>query len=156
MHLVGVVMRLWSYKHANRNFKPKVWTNSVLIERGILEILEALKLIENRSRSQVLERLIIFFIETQKGQSNEKAWERSERAYKRTLTNKTKKISLRESNLKELQRLKRKNNYKLTQIIRLAFLKGLNQFKKENLLVHLTLKEFESFLEVLEENQKKR
>ncbi|WP_180627143.1 hypothetical protein [Helicobacter pylori] len=48
------------YKHANRNFKPKVWTNSVLLESGILEILEALKIIENRSRSQVLERLIIF------------------------------------------------------------------------------------------------
>ncbi len=150
-------MRLWNYKHANRNFKPKVWTNSVLLERGILEILEVLKAIENRSRSQVLERLIIFFIETQKGQNNEKAWERSQRAYKRTLVNQTKKISLRESNLKELQRLKRKNNYNLTQIIRLAFLKGLNQFKKENLLVHLTLKEFDSFLGVLEEkNQKKR
>ncbi len=157
MHLVGENMRLLFYKHTNRNFKPKVWTNSVLLESGILEILEALKAIENRSRSQILERLIIFFIETQKGQNNEKAWERSKRAYRRTLTNQTKKISLRESNLKELQRLKRKNNYKLTQIIRLAFLKGINQFKKENLLVHLTLKEFDSFLEVLEEkNQKKR
>ncbi len=150
-------MRSWNYKHANRNFRPKVWTNSVLLESGILEILEVLKTIENRSRSQVLGRLIIFFIETQKGQSNEKAWKRSQRAYKRALTNQTKKISLRESNLKELQRLKKKNNYKLAQIIRLAFLKGLNHFKKENLLVHLTLKEFDSFLEVLEEkNQKKR
>ncbi len=150
-------MRSWNYKHANRNFKPKVWTNSVLLESGILEILEALKTIENRSRSQVLERLIIFFIETQRGQNNEEAWKRSQRAYKKTLTNQTKKISLRESNLKELQRLKKKNSYKLAQIIRLAFLKGLNQFKKENLLVHLTLKEFDSFLEVLEEkNQKKR
>lgn len=70
---------------------------------------------------------------------------------------KPKKISLRESNLKELQRLKRKNNYKLTQIVRLAILKGLKQFGKENLLVHLTLREFDSFLEILEEkNQKKR
>ncbi|UOS09374.1 hypothetical protein [Helicobacter pylori] len=76
---------------------------------------------------------------------------------KELLLTKQKKISLRESNLKELQRLKRKSNYKLTQIIRLAFLKGLNQFKKENILVHLTLKDFDSFLEVLEEkNQKKR
>ncbi|GAA6950076.1 hypothetical protein CHC179_15010 [Helicobacter pylori] len=76
---------------------------------------------------------------------------------KELLLTKQKKISLRESNLKELQRLKRKNGYKLAQIIRLAFLNGLNQFKKENLLVHLTLKEFNSFLEVLEEkNQKKR
>ncbi|WQV84417.1 hypothetical protein KVK67_05370 [Helicobacter pylori] len=53
-------MRSWNYKHANRNFKPKVWTNSILLERGFLEILEALKTIENRSRSQVIERLIIF------------------------------------------------------------------------------------------------
>ncbi|WP_024948961.1 hypothetical protein [Helicobacter pylori] len=76
---------------------------------------------------------------------------------KELLQTKQKKISLRESNLRELQRLKRKNNYKLVQIIRLAFLKGLKQFKQENLLVHLTLKEFDSFLEVLEEkNQKKR
>ncbi|WP_243877312.1 hypothetical protein [Helicobacter pylori] len=59
--------------------------------------------------------------------------------------------------MKELQRLKRKNNCKLTQIVRLAILKGLKQFEKENLLVHLTLKEFDSFLEILEEkNQKKR
>ncbi|WQY21758.1 hypothetical protein KVM92_03570 [Helicobacter pylori] len=76
---------------------------------------------------------------------------------KELLLTKQKKISLRESNLKELQRLKRKKNYKLVQIIRLAFLKGIKQFRQENLLVHLTLKEFESFLEVLEEkNQKKR
>ncbi len=76
---------------------------------------------------------------------------------KELLLTKQKKISLRENNLRELKRLKKKSNYRLTQIVRLAFLKGVNQFKKENLLVHLTLKEFDSFLEVLEEkNQKKR
>ncbi|GAA8451424.1 hypothetical protein KKKH17_04640 [Helicobacter pylori] len=75
---------------------------------------------------------------------------------KELLLTKQKKISLRESNLKELQRLKRKKNYKLAQIIRLAFLKGIKQFKQENLLVHLTLKEFESFLEVLEEKNRKK
>ncbi len=75
---------------------------------------------------------------------------------KELLLTKQKKISLRESNLKELQRLKRKNNYKLAQIIRLAILQGLKQFKKENLLVHLTLKEFESFLEILEEKNRKK
>ncbi|MBS3015456.1 hypothetical protein H8686_06040 [Helicobacter pylori] len=73
------------------------------------------------------------------------------------LSVKPKKISLRESNLKELERLKRRNNYKLSQIVRLAILKGLKQFGKENLLVHLTLREFDDFLEILEEkNQKKR
>ncbi|WP_240666862.1 hypothetical protein [Helicobacter pylori] len=59
--------------------------------------------------------------------------------------------------MKELKRLKRKNKTNLTQIVRLAILKGLKQFAKENLLVHLTLKEFSSFLEILEEkNQKNR
>ncbi len=101
-------MRSWSYKHANRNFKPKVWTNSVLLESGILEILEALKAIENRSRSQVLERLIIFFIETQKGQNNEKAWERSQRAYKRTLINQTKKNQLKRKQLKRVTEAQKK------------------------------------------------
>ncbi|WQW31179.1 hypothetical protein KVM62_01110 [Helicobacter pylori] len=76
---------------------------------------------------------------------------------KELLLTKQKKISLRESNLKELERIKRKKNYKLAQIVRLAILTGLKQFAKENLLVHLTLKEFNSFLEILEEkNQKKR
>ncbi|UOR28617.1 hypothetical protein MPG08_03745 [Helicobacter pylori] len=101
-------MRSWNYKHANRNFKPKVWTNSVLLERGILEILEVLKIIENRSRSQVLERLIIFFIEIQKGQNNEKAWERSKRAYKRTLTNQTKKNQLKRKQLERVAKTQKK------------------------------------------------
>ncbi|WP_240669617.1 hypothetical protein [Helicobacter pylori] len=58
--------------------------------------------------------------------------------------------------MKELERIKRKKNYKLAQIIRLAILKGLKQFKKENLLVHLTLREFDSFLEILEEKNRKK
>ncbi|MFP6007883.1 hypothetical protein ACLF8X_05535 [Helicobacter pylori] len=74
---------------------------------------------------------------------------------KELLLTKRKKISLRESNLKELKRLKRKNKTNLTQIVRLAILKGLRQFEKENLLVHLTLKEFNSFLEILEEKNQK-
>ncbi len=101
-------MRSWIYKHANRNFRPKVWTNSVLLERGILEILEALKIIENRSRSQVLERLIIFFIETQKGQSNERAWKRSKRAYKRTLTNQTEKNKLKRKQFERIEKAQKK------------------------------------------------
>ncbi len=106
--MVGQIMRRWDYKHANRNFKPKVWTNSVLIESGLLQIFEALKTIENRSRSQVIERLIIFFIETQKGQNNEKAWERSQRAYQRTLTNQTKKNKLKRKQLERIAKAQKK------------------------------------------------
>ncbi|WQW53975.1 hypothetical protein KVJ79_00990 [Helicobacter pylori] len=75
---------------------------------------------------------------------------------KELLLTKQKKISLRESNLKELQRIKRKKNYRLAQIVRLAILIGLKQFAKENILVHLTLKEFNSFLEILEEKSQKK
>ncbi|WP_237388885.1 hypothetical protein [Helicobacter pylori] len=106
-------MRSWNYKHANKNFKPKVWTNSILMETGLLEILELLKIIENRSRSQVIERLIIFYIETQKGQDNEKAWKRSQRAYKRILINQTKKNKLKR---KQLERIKKAEKKKQLQI----------------------------------------
>ncbi|WP_367750631.1 hypothetical protein [Helicobacter pylori] len=58
--------------------------------------------------------------------------------------------------MKELERLKRKKNYKLAQIIRLAILKGLKQFERQNLLVHLTLRKFDSFLEILEEKNRKK
>ncbi|QDK11821.1 hypothetical protein [Helicobacter pylori] len=75
---------------------------------------------------------------------------------KELLLTKPKKISLREINLRELERIKRKKNYRLAQIVRLAILKGLKQFEKENLLVHLTLKEFNSFLEILEEKNEKK
>ncbi|WP_244660596.1 hypothetical protein [Helicobacter pylori] len=101
-------MRSWNYKHANRNFKPKVWTNSILLESGLLEILEALKMIENRSRSQVVERLIIFYLKTQKGQSNEQAWERSKCAYKRALANQTKKNKLKRKQLERITKDQKK------------------------------------------------
>ncbi|MFP6287038.1 ribbon-helix-helix protein, CopG family [Helicobacter pylori] len=101
-------MRSWNYKHANKNFKPKVWTNSVLLENGLLEILEALKILENRSRSALLERLIIFYIETQKGQSDEKAWKKSRRAYKRILVNKTEKNKLKRKQFERIRKNKKK------------------------------------------------
>ncbi|MGL2602050.1 hypothetical protein ACQJ5R_05785 [Helicobacter pylori] len=101
-------MRSWNYQHANKNFKPKVWTNSMLLENGLLEILEALKMLENRSRSVILERLIIFFIETQKGESDEKAWERSKRAYKRPLVSKAKKNKLKRKQLERIAKAEKK------------------------------------------------
>nr|WP_259456420.1 hypothetical protein [Helicobacter pylori] len=101
-------MRSWNYKHDNKNFKPKVWTNSVLLENGLLTILEAVKTLENRSRSALLERLIIFFIETQKGHSDEKAWERSKRAYKRSLVSKAQKNKLKRKQLERIAKAKKK------------------------------------------------
>ncbi|MGL2812530.1 hypothetical protein ACQJ9L_05660 [Helicobacter pylori] len=101
-------MRSWNYKHANKNFRPKVWTNSILLENGLLEILEAVKILENRSRSVILERLIIFFIETQKGESDEKAWKRSKRAYKRSLVSKAQKNKLKRKQLERIAKAEKK------------------------------------------------
>ncbi|WP_033777097.1 hypothetical protein [Helicobacter pylori] len=101
-------MKSYHYKHANKNFKPKVWTNTVLFENGILKILEAIKKLENRSRSAVLERLIIFFIETQKGNDDEKSWKKSQRAYKRTLTNKTEKNKFKRKQLERVKKAQKK------------------------------------------------
>ncbi|GAA7308508.1 hypothetical protein HpM063_03830 [Helicobacter pylori] len=80
----------------------------MLLENGLLEIFEALKTLENRSRSMVLERLIIFFIETQKGQSDETAWKKSQRAYKRTLTNQTEKNKLKRKKLERARKAQKK------------------------------------------------
>ncbi|WRF05882.1 hypothetical protein KVE59_01115 [Helicobacter pylori] len=80
----------------------------MLLEIGLLEIFEALKTLENRSRSQIIERLIIFYIETHKGKRDETAWKKSQRAYKRTLTNQTEKNKLKR---KQLER-SRKNQKK--------------------------------------------
>ncbi len=84
----------------------------MLLENGLLAILEALKTLENRSRSALLERLIIFYIETQKGQSDEKAWKRSQRAFKRTLINKAQKNKLKR---KQLERVKKAQKKKQNQ-----------------------------------------
>lgn len=101
-------MRSWNYQHANKNFKPKVWTNTVLLENGILEILEALKKLENKSRSVILERLIIFFIKTEKGESDEQAWKKSQRAYKRALINKAQKNKLKRKQLERIAKAEKK------------------------------------------------
>ncbi|MGL2799410.1 hypothetical protein ACQJ8R_07565 [Helicobacter pylori] len=101
-------MRSWNYQHSNKNFKPKVWTNSMLLENGLLAILEALKKLENKSRSVILERLIIFFIETEKGQNDEKAWKKSQRAYKRTLVSKAQKNKLKRKQFERIRKIEKK------------------------------------------------
>lgn len=79
-----------------------------MIENGLLAVLEVLKTLENKSRSVILERLIIFYLETQKGQSDEKAWQRSKRAYKRALTNKIEKNKLKRKQFKRVREAKKK------------------------------------------------
>lgn len=101
-------MRSWNYKHANKNFKPKVWTNSVLFENGLLQIFEVLKKLENKSRSVILERFIIFFIETEKGHNHEQAWKKSQRAYKRSFVSKVQKNKLKRKQLERIAKAQKK------------------------------------------------
>ncbi len=80
----------------------------MLFENGLLKILEALKKLENKSRSVILERLIVFYIEVQKGQSDEKAWQRSKRAYKRSLVSKAQKNKLKRKQLERIAKAEKK------------------------------------------------
>ncbi|WP_104712541.1 hypothetical protein [Helicobacter cetorum] len=76
-------MRPLHYRHKNKNFKAKVQTNSILLEVGILRILESLKELEHQSRSVLLERMLLFYLDSFKGVENEKAWRKSTRVFKR-------------------------------------------------------------------------
>ncbi|GHS38676.1 hypothetical protein VN1158_14920 [Helicobacter pylori] len=117
-------MRSWNYKHANKNFKPKVWTNSVLLENGLLQIFELLKQLENKSRSVILERFIIFFIETQKGHSDEQAWKKSQRAYKRSLVSKAQKNKLKRKQLKKIKNAQKKKELQASTNYSFSYFEG--------------------------------
>ncbi|WRD17958.1 hypothetical protein E5K58_03395 [Helicobacter pylori] len=53
-------MRPWHYKHKQKNFKPKVETECLLVERVLLEILKLIKEQEGKSRAAIIERTIIY------------------------------------------------------------------------------------------------
>ncbi len=80
----------------------------MILENGLLDILEEVKTLENKSRSVILERLIVFFIETEKGYNDEQAWKRSKRAYKRSLVSKAQKNKLKREQLKRITKIKKK------------------------------------------------
>ncbi|MUU23505.1 ribbon-helix-helix domain-containing protein [Helicobacter pylori] len=100
-------MRSCHYEHKQKNFKPKVKTECILFESVLLEILEILKEQEGKSRSAIIERMIIYFLEKEKGNKDETAWKKSKRSYRKTLTNYKK-----EANVKRRQLQKAKNDEK--------------------------------------------
>ncbi|GAA8361596.1 hypothetical protein HpDR37_28430 [Helicobacter pylori] len=112
MYLVGAkkerkAMRSCHYEHKQKNFKPKVKTECILFESVLLEILEILKEQEGKSRSAIIERMIIYFLEKEKGNKDETAWNKSKRSYRKTLKNYKK-----EANVKRRQLQKAKNDKK--------------------------------------------
>ncbi|EJC15656.1 hypothetical protein HPHPM2_1505 [Helicobacter pylori Hp M2] len=57
------------------------------MENVFLEILKLIKEQEEKSRAVIIERAIIYFLEKDKGNKDETAWNKSKRSYKRTLKN---------------------------------------------------------------------
>ncbi|MDU9757739.1 hypothetical protein RGC22_07235 [Helicobacter pylori] len=97
-------MRPWRYKHKQKNFKPKVETECMLFESVLLEILELIKEQEVKSRSVIIERMIIYFLEKDKGNNDETAWNKSKRSYRRTLKNYEKEAKAKRKHLQKAKK----------------------------------------------------
>ncbi|MDU9792245.1 hypothetical protein [Helicobacter pylori] len=97
-------MRPWCYKHKQKNFKPKVETECILLENLFLEILQLIKKQEVKSRSVIIERMIIYFLEKEKGNKDETAWFKSKRAYRRTLKNYEKEAKAKRKHLQKAKK----------------------------------------------------
>ncbi len=110
-------MRPWCYKHKQKNFKPKVETGCMLFESVLLEILELIKDQEVKSRSVIIERMIIYFLEREKGNKDETAWNKSKRSYRRTLKNYEKEAKAKR---KHLQKAKKDAEKKALHILKIS------------------------------------
>ncbi len=108
-------MRPWCYRHKQKNFKPKVETGCMLFESVLLEILELIKDQEVKSRSVIIERMIIYFLEREKGDKDETAWDKSKRSYRRTLKNYEKEAKAKR---KHLQKAKKDAEKKALHILK--------------------------------------
>ncbi len=97
-------MRPWHYKHKQKNFKPKVETESILMENVFLETLKLIKEQEKKSRAVIIERAIIYFLEKNKGNKDETAWNKSKRSYKRTLKNYQKEAKAKRKHLQKAKK----------------------------------------------------
>ncbi|WQZ92485.1 hypothetical protein KVK76_03850 [Helicobacter pylori] len=97
-------MRPFHYKHKQKNFKPKVETECMLFENVFLEILELIKEQEKKSRAAIIERTIIYFLEKEKGNKDETAWNKSKRAYRRTLKNYEKEAKAKRKHLQKAKK----------------------------------------------------
>ncbi|MGL2731582.1 ribbon-helix-helix domain-containing protein [Helicobacter pylori] len=101
-------MRPCHYEHKQKNFKPKVTTECMLFESVLLEILELIKEREGKSRSVIIERMIIYFLEKEKGNKDETAWNKSKRSYRRTLKNYKKEANVKRNQLQKAKKDEKK------------------------------------------------
>ncbi|WP_121054539.1 hypothetical protein [Helicobacter pylori] len=97
-------MKPWHYQHKQKNFKPKVETECILFESVLLEILKLIKEQEKKSRVVIIERMIIYFLEKEKGNKDETAWNKSKRSYRRTLKNYEKEAKAKRKHLQKTKK----------------------------------------------------
>ncbi|PDW98318.1 hypothetical protein BB397_03310 [Helicobacter pylori] len=97
-------MRSHHYEHKQKNFKPKVETECMLFESVLLEILKLIKEQEGKSRAVIIERMIIYFLEKEKGTKNETAWDKSKRSYRRILKNYEKEAKAKRKHLQKAKK----------------------------------------------------
>ncbi len=97
-------MRSFHYEHKQKNFKPKVETECILFESVLLEILKLIKEQEEKSRAVIIERMIIYFLEKEKGNKDDTAWNKSKRSYRRTLKNYKKEAKAKRKHLQKAKK----------------------------------------------------
>ncbi|MGL2484536.1 ribbon-helix-helix domain-containing protein [Helicobacter pylori] len=117
-------MRSLHYEHKQKNFKPKVKTECVLFESVLLEILEILKEQEGKSRSVIIERMIIYFLEKEKGNKDETAWNRSKRAYRRALKTYKKEANVKRKQLQKVEKDEKKKAFYICKISPFSYFRG--------------------------------
>lgn len=148
-------MRSYHYEHKQKNFKPKVKTECILFESVLLEILELIKEQEGKSRSVIIERMIIYFLEKEKGNKDETAWNKSKRSYRRALKNYKKEANVKRKQLQKAKNDEKKKRYTFARVVRLAILEGIRKFQKENLFLNLQMQDFGVAISILEQKTKR-
>ncbi|MGL2681304.1 hypothetical protein ACQJ67_00445 [Helicobacter pylori] len=118
------IMRPWHYEHKQKNFKPKVETESILIESVFLEIFKLVKEQEEKSRAAIIERVIIYFLEKDKGNKDETAWNRSKRSYRRTLKNYEKEAKAKRKHLQKAKKDAEKKKLHICKNSSFSFFRG--------------------------------
>ncbi len=117
-------MRPFHYKHKQKNFKPKVKTECILFEGVLLEILELIKDQEGKSRSAIIERMIIYFLEKEKGNKDETAWNKSKRSYRRTLKNYKKEANAKRNQLQKAKKDEKKERLYICKNSPFSYFRG--------------------------------
>ncbi|GAA9752181.1 hypothetical protein VN0196_01370 [Helicobacter pylori] len=117
-------MRPWRYEHKRKNFKPKVETECILLESVLLEILQLIKEQEQKSRSMIIERMVIYFLEREKGIKDETAWNKSKRAYRRILKDYKKEAKAKRKKLQKAKKVAEKKAFYICKNSSFSYFRG--------------------------------